>query len=356
MSQKESRRSDLAGTTCNAEASIYGRQPVLSEISESAPGPILRQLLDALRARHYSLRTEESYAGWVRRFLARYQGRPPATLGADEVNAFLSGLAIDDKVAASTQNQALAALLFLYQEVLHRPFPDVDALVRARRPIRLPLVMSRDEVKAVLARLQGTSRLVGALLYGGGLRLLEALRLRVKDVDFARGQLVIRDGKGFKDRTTMLPVSLAAPLRDHLARVRELHRKDLESGGGDVWLPEAVRRKYPGAGASWGWQWVFPAASRSVDPRGNGAVRRHHVTESAIQRAVHAAVVQTGLTKPASCHTFRHSFATHLLEDGYDIRTIQELLGHRDVATTMIYTHVVNRSGGRGVKSPLDVM
>jgi integron integrase len=364
LSQKESSSSHLAGTTCRAVAPNYGRQPTLSNNPDDRR--ILRQLRDALRARHYSLRTEEAYLGWVRRFLAWKEKRPAPALGdagdVNTVNAFLTGLALDEKVASSTQNQALASLLFLYQEVLKQPFPDLERLVRARRPIRVPVVMTRDEVKTVLSHLEGTPRLVVSLLYGCGLRLLEALRLRVKDIDFGARQLGVPDGKGSKDRVTMLPVRLHDPLRDHLARVRALHQKDLASpqaGSGSVWLPEAFRRKYPYAETAWGWQWVFPTATRSLDPRGPGVdpvPRRHHVQESAIQRPVKAAAARAKLVKPVSCHTFRHSFATHLLEDGYDIRTIQELLGHAEVTTTMIYTHVLNRFAGRGIKSPLDTM
>jgi integron integrase len=316
---------------------------------------LLDRVRTALRVRHYSRRTEEAYAAWVKRFVLFHGMRHPDEMGEPEINAFLSSLATDGRAAASTQNQALSALLFLYRHVLGKPFPEMPALIRARRPARLPVVLTREEVKAVLARLDGAPLLVATLLYGTGLRLLECLRLRVKDVDFARGQISVRDGKGMKDRLTMLPVSVREPLRRHLVAVKSLHEADLAEGFGSVYLPDALARKYPAADKWWGWQWVFPAASRCADPREKpgSPLRRHHVGETFVQRAVQRAVREARIGKPASCHTLRHSFATHLLESGHDIRTIQELLGHRDVATTMIYTHVLNR-GGLGVTSPLD--
>ena len=317
-----------------------------------APPRLLDRLRAALRARHYSLRTEESYAHWVRRFVLFHGKRHPDEMGEPEINAFLSSLATDGHVAASTQNQALSALLFLYRHVLEKPFPEMPTLVRARRPARLPVVLTREEVRRVLAHLGGDARLVATLLYGSGLRLLEALRLRVKDVDLSRNEILVRDGKGQKDRVTMLPAALKPDLAAHLKAVRAAHDRELAKGGGDVHLPDAIRLKYPAAAKSWPWQYVFPAARESADPRG-GEIRRHHLPETHVQRAVKRAVERAGITKPATSHTLRHSFATHLLEAGYDIRTIQELLGHRDVATTMIYTHVLN-SGGRGVRSPLD--
>jgi integron integrase len=318
---------------------------------------LLDRVRAALRTRHYSLRTEEAYVGWIRRFVVFHGKRHPGEMGEAEINVFVSHLATRGRVAASTQTQALSALLFLYREVLERPVESLGDVVRAKRPERLPVVLTRDEVKAVLARLDGTPLLVATLLYGTGLRLLECLRLRVKDVDFARNQILVRDGKGMKDRLTMLPVAFKEPLRRHLAAVKALHAADLAEGFGSVYLPDALARKYPAAASWWGWQWVFPASSRSADPRaGPGSPRRrHHVGETLVQRAVQRAVREARLGKPASCHTLRHSFATHLLESGSDIRTIQELLGHRDVATTMIYTHVLNR-GGLGVTSPLDRM
>jgi integron integrase len=273
-------------------------------------------------------------------------------MGEQEVTSFLTYLAVNRHVSASTQNQALAALLFLYKEVLKQPLDWLDNIQRAKKPERLPLVFTRDEVRAVLAHLDGSKKIVTTLLYGAGLRLLEALRLRVKDIDFGYHQIIVRDGKGQQDRVTMLPASLEAPLKEHLTKVRTLHDLDLREGYGEVYLPDALARKYPNAGREWGWQYVFPAVKRSVDPRSD-AVRRHHIPESVIQKSVKAAVRKAGIAKPGSCHTFRHSFATHLLENGYDIRTVQELLGHKDVSTTMIYTHVLN-AGGRGVRSPID--
>jgi len=273
-------------------------------------------------------------------------------MGAAEVTSFLSNLAVDRRVSAGTQNQALSALLFLYRRVLEVDLPWLDQVVRAKRGARLPVVLTRDEVRDVLARLDGTTKLVGTLLYGSGLRLLECLRLRIKDLDFGRNEIIVRAGKGDRDRRTMLPGSVEGALRVHLEAVRALHERDLARGGGWVELPWALERKYANAGRSWPWQWVFPATRLYVD-RATGRRRRHHLHESAVQRAVRTAVLEARVPKRASCHTFRHSFATHLLEAGHDIRTVQELLGHRDVSTTMIYTHVLNR-GGRGVLSPVD--
>ncbi len=308
----------------------------------------------ALRARHYSRRTEQAYCLWVRRFIRFHGRRHPAQMGEPEVNAFLTSLATDEHVSASTQTQALSALLFLYRNVIHRDIGALHGLVRARKDRRLPVVLTRDEVQRVLDQLDGDLWLVASLLYGSGLRLMECLRLRIQDVDFSRGEVTVRDGKGGKDRVTMLPDASAAPLRRHLARVKELHARDLAAGWGRVRLPDAVDRKYPHAATDWRWQWVFPQRRRWRDPV-TGEQGRHHVHETVVQRAVGEAVRRAGLTKRASCHTLRHSFATHLLEAGYDIRTIQELLGHKDVRTTMIYTHVLNR-GGRGVRSPIDAL
>ena len=305
-----------------------------------------------IRLKHYSIRTEQAYVDWIRRFILHFGKRHPRALGAAEVEAFLTHLAVAGKVAASTQNQAKSALLFLYKEVLDVELPWLDNVERAKAPKRLPVVLTRDEVQALLSRLDGSHWLMASLLYGAGLRLMECLRLRVQDVDFSRKEILVRDGKGFKDRVTMLPAALAAPLRVHLERVRELHRQDLAAGYGAVHLSYALERKYPGAARDWGWQYVFPSAKLAVDPR-TGETRRHHVQDQALQRAVKQAVRDADLTKPATPHTLRHSFATHLLESGYDIRTVQELLGHSDVSTTMIYTHVLNK-GGRGVTSPLD--
>nr|WP_121242234.1 integron integrase [Sulfurisoma sediminicola] len=320
--------------------------------SLSAPR-LLDQVRGKIRLKHYSLRTEQAYVDWIRRFIRHHGKRHPRDMGAGEVEAFLTHLAVAGRVAASTQNQAKSALLFLYREVLEVELPWLDNVQQAKAPKRLPVVLTRDEVQALLGRLRGTHWLVASLLYGTGMRIMECLRLRVKDVDFARGEILVRDGKGFKDRVTMLPATLAGPLRDHLARVLALHEQDLRDGGGETGLPYALDRKYPGAGREWGWQYVFPSATLSTDPR-SGAVRRHHLLDHGIQRAIKQALCEAGLVKPATPHTLRHSFATHLLEGGYDIRTVQELLGHADVSTTMIYTHVLNR-GGRGVVSPLDV-
>lgn len=314
--------------------------------------PLLEQLRDLLRSRHYSLRTEESYVDWARRYILFHGKRHPRELGGDAILAFLNHLALDLNVSASTQNQARCAVLFLYRELLQVEPGELGAVAAAKKPRRLPTVLTRSEVRAVIAELSGVHRLMAQLLYGSGLRLMECLRLRVKDLDFEAHQLTVRDGKGMHDRVTMLPESLVDPLRAHLAHVRQLHDQDLAEGYGEVFLPFALARKAPHAARAWGWQYVFPASQRSLDPR-SGVMRRHHLHESALQRAVREAVRASGVTKHASCHTFRHSFATHLIEGGYDIRTIQELLGHADVQTTMIYTHVLNR-GGRGVQSPLD--
>lgn len=312
---------------------------------------LLDEVREALRLKHMSIRTEDAYVRWVRRFVLFHDTRHPAELGAPEIRSFLSHLAVEDRVSASTQNQALGALLFLYRTVLRQDVGDLDGVVRARRPKRLPVVFTRAEVQRVLAELKGESAIVGGLLYGSGLRLMEALRLRIKDVDLDAMRLIVRDGKGRKDRITMLPVRLEPSLRRHLERVRLLHEEDLATGGGSVYLPDALARKYPGAATSWIWQYLFPSRQRSVDPR-SGTERRHHLSESAIQRSVAQAIRAAEVEKKGSCHTFRHSFATHLLEDGYDIRTVQELLGHKDVKTTQIYTHVLNR--GHAVRSPLD--
>jgi integron integrase len=305
-----------------------------------------------LRTRHYSPRTVDAYATWVRRFVVFAGRRHPRELGPDDVRRFLSALAVEGGVSASTQNQALAALAFLYRDVLGTPLGAVEGVLRAKRPVRVPAVLSREEVRAVLAGLAGAPKLVALLQYGSGLRLLESLQLRVKDVDLGRGELVVRAGKGNKDRVTVLPAIAAEPLTAHLLHVRRQHERDLARGLGRVALPEALERKAPALGRDWAWQWIFPAAQHYTDAA-TGERRRHHLHETAVQRAVRLAVLRAGIGRRATCHTFRHSFATHLLEDGYDIRTVQELLGHKDVSTTMIYTHVLNR-GGRGVRSPAD--
>lgn len=314
---------------------------------------LLDQLRLALRSRHYSQRTEETYCLWVKRYIFFHSVRHPGEMGEPEINAFLTHLAMTSKVSASTQNQALSALLFLYRHVIGRDIDDLGEVIRARKAKRLPVVLARDEVKAVLGHLTGDMWLIGTLLYGAGLRLLECLSLRVQDIDFERNEITIRSGKGNKDRLTMLPTSVKQPLIEHLGRVREMHQRDLADGYGRVALPFALERKYPRAPADWRWQWVFPQKRRWRNTQENQQ-GRHHVDESIVQRSVKEAVARAGITKRASCHTFRHSFATHLLEGGYDIRTIQELLGHSDVKTTMIYTHVLNQ-GPRGVRSPMDM-
>jgi integron integrase len=314
------------------------------------------KLLDAVRAairiKHYSIRTEYAYLDWVRRYIRFHAMRHPADMGAAQVTAFLSHLAVQGNVAASTQNQARSALLFLYREVLGVELPWLDEVHTARRPDRLPVVLTPEEVARLLAVMSGTAGLVARLLYGTGLRLLEGVRLRVKDLDFERLEILVRDGKGAKDRVTMLPEALVEPVRTQLAVARALHRRDLAEGHGRVYMPFALERKYASASAEWMWQYVFPADRISNDPRA-GIKRRHHVDPHQIQRAMHTAVRAARIDKPATPHTLRHSFATHLLQAGYDIRTVQELLGHADVSTTMIYTHVLNR-GGRAVRSPLD--
>ncbi len=315
---------------------------------------LLDRLREAIRVRHYSIRTEEAYVQWVRRFIFFHNKRHPDEMGRAEVEAFLTHLAVEGKVAAATQNQALNAIVFLYKQVLKREVGQFENLVWAKRNPRVPVVLTVGEVKSVLERIDGVPGLMARILYGSGLRLMECCQFRVKDVDFAYRQITVRDGKGHKDRVTMLPASLAEPLKTHLERVKAIHDQDLADGHGDVYLPNALERKYPNANREWGWQYVFPASRRSVDPR-SGVVRRHHLDPSMLQRAVKKAVRAAGLTKPATCHTFRHSFATHLLANGSDIRTVQELLGHEDVSTTMIYTHVL-KQGGLGVKSPLDLV
>lgn len=328
-------------------------------VPASGPGggvPARPRLLDEMRARMrrlgLSLRTEEAYVGWVRRFILANGKRHPREMGAVELEAFLTGLATHGRVAASTQNQALAALLFLYRQVLGVELPWLDNIRRAKKPERLPTVLTREEVAAMLGQMSGVTWLMAGLLYGAGLCLMECVRLRVQDVDFARREIVVRQGKGGKDRRTMLPALVADALQGQLAEARRLHARDLAAGFGAVWLPHALDRKYANAAREWIWQYVLPASARSIDPR-SGVERRHHLDETVLQRAVKTAVRRAGIAKPATCHTLRHSFATHLLESGSDIRTVQELLGHKDVSTTQIYIHVLNR-GGHGVLSPLD--
>jgi len=332
-----------------------GRHHPQRTVQLAAPPPkLLDQVRAAVRVRHYSIRTEEAYVGWVRRFILFHGKRHPRELGKKEITTFLTRLAVQGKVAASTQNQALSALLFLYRHVVEVDVPWLDELVHAKRPQKLPVVLTRSEVQALLACLRGTKWLMAVLLYGSGLRLLECLRLRVKDIVFERAEIVVREGKGGKDRLTMLPAAAVEPLRRQLEWVKVLHERDVAAGYGAVYLPDALARKYPSAARELAWQWIFPAAGVSVDPR-SGETRRHHADESVLQRAIRQAARDAGIPRLVGPHSLRHSFATHLLAAGYDIRTIQELLGHADVSTTMIYTHVLNR-GGRGVQSPADCL
>ena len=323
-----------------------------TEPVEGRAPKLLDRLRGCLRARHYSLRTEEAYADWVRRYVLFHGKRHPRDMGPVEIQAFLTHLAVDRHVSPSTQNQAKSALLFLYREVLRVELPWLKEIVQAKQNPRLPVVLTQGEVRSVLDQMEGVMLLVARMLYGTGMRLMEVLSLRVKDVDFERREVVVRSGKGGKDRMTMLPESLVKPLQAHLERVKAVHERDLLEGFGEVHLPDALAEKFKAAPRAWGWQWVFPSALRSPDPR-SGVVRRHHLHAESVQKAVRLAARAAELAKPVSPHVLRHSFATHLLEDGYDIRTVQELLGHKDVETTMIYTHVLNR-GGRGVVSPLD--
>lgn len=313
---------------------------------------LLDQVRNVARVKHFSLSTERAYVSWIRRFILFHHKRHPIEMAESEIREFISHLAVDAKISASTQTVALSALLFLYRDVLKRDLLYVANIERAKPARKLPVVFTRKEVQSVLARLDGTHHLIASLLYGSGLRLMEAVRLRVKDIDFERNEIMVREGKGAKDRVTMLPGSTRAALQTHLKKVYVVHQADLKEGFGRVLLPFALERKYPTAARQWGWQFVFPAMNRSRDPR-SGEARRHHLSPDHLQRAVKNAIRSAQINKNGSCHTLRHSFATHLLEDGYDIRTVQELLGHNDVRTTMIYTHVLNR-GGRGVRSPLD--
>jgi integron integrase len=313
---------------------------------------LLDQVSDIARFRHLSLRTEEAYRNWIKRFIYFHGKRHPRDMNADAVRSFLTYLAVNEHVAASTQNQAFNALLFLYKRVLQMDLPDIEGVERARHSRRLPVVFTKAESNAVIAQMKGARQLIVGLLYGSGLRIMEAVRLRVKDIDFHRQEILVRDGKGEQDRVTMLPRALKPRLKLQIDAVQGLHKKDLEQGHGEVYLPYALERKYRNAAKEFVWQYVFPAERLSIDPR-SGKTRRHHVAEQNVQRAVKLALRIAGVRKNGSCHSFRHSFATHLLEDGYDIRTVQELLGHKDVRTTMIYTHVLNK-GGRGVRSPLD--
>ena len=317
-----------------------------------ASSPLLDQVRAVARLKQLSLRTEESYVQAIRRFILFHDKRHPATMGTAEIQAYLTHLAVDEQLAGSTLNVALSAILFLYREVLRIELPPLDTVPRSQRAPRVPVVFTRSEVQLVLDQLSGVHQLMAQLLYGSGLRLMECVRLRVKDLDFAYHQLTVRDGKGEKDRVTILPATLVTPLKAQLRAARHFYDADRALGYGTVYLPHALERKYPNAATDWRWQYVFPAEQRTRDPRSD-VLRRHHVSEDSLQRAVKRAIERAEIAKAASCHTFRHSFATHLLEDGYDIRTVQELLGHADLRTTMIYTHVLNR-GGKGVRSPLD--
>jgi integron integrase len=332
-------------------SNLPSRYPRITAAFPQKP-KLLDRLQEALRSRHYSRRTEQTYSHWVKRFIYFHNVRHPMDMAEPEINAYLTHLAVKEKVSASTQNQALSALLFLYRHVLDRKVGDLGEVIRARKPQHVPVVMTREEVKSILSHLQGDKWLMVSLMYGAGLRLMECLRLRIQDIDFARNEITIRDGKGAKDRITMLPQSLAAPLGEYLQKVKVVHERDLSEGWGRIQMPYALDRKYPNAAADWRWQWVFPQENRWKNTT-NGQEGRHHVHETILQRAVKEAVRKAGVVKHVGCHTFRHSFATHLLEGGYDIRTIQELLGHKDVSTTMIYTHVLNK-GGHGVRSPMD--
>lgn len=332
---------------------MVNTSPNLESDSQKNKKPrLLDQLRDRIRLKHYSIRTENTYIDWVKRYILFHNKRHPADMGAPEIEQFLSHLAIERNVSASTQNQALAALLFLYKEILAINLPWLKELTRAKRTQRLPVVLTRSEVDRVIAQLEGTHQLMVKLLYGTGIRLMELVRLRIKDVDFERREIIVRSGKGNKDRVTMLPEVIITPLREHLIRVRVLFDNDRADNLSGVYLPNALEVKYPNAGKEWAWYWVFPARGLSRDPRSE-LVRRHHTDEQTLQRAIRKAAQIARIAKTITPHVFRHSFATHLLESGYDIRTVQELLGHKDVSTTQIYTHVLNR-GGRGVRSPLD--
>jgi integron integrase len=338
------------------EQPAFGVTPFPGTVpGQHQPPKLLDRVRIAIRTRHYSLRTEEAYVGWIRRYIFFHNKKHPLEMGEPEINTFLSQLAVKDRVSASTQNQALCALLFLYRHVLEKPFPTLENLIRAKRPVRLPAVLTRDEVRRILGKMNGTNRIIATLLYGSGMRLLECLRLRIKDVEFGLNRILVRDAKGHKDRFVPLPVSLRPALASWLARVKQLYEKDLSEGVAGVYMPDALERKYPTASREWGWQWAFPADGLSRDPRSE-VERRHHLHETIVQRAVKQAVRDAEVRRPATSHTFRHSFATHLIEDGYDVRTVQDLLGHKDLKTTMIYTHVLNRSGGRGVRSPADAL
>ena len=325
--------------------------PATAKPAKTSP-KLLEQVVIIARLKHLSRRTEKAYKYFIKQFILFHNKRHPIEMGTPEIRDFLSHLAVEKNVSASTQNVALAALLFLYRDVLMLPLDRVENVIRARVTRRLPVVFTKQEVTAVLKNLSGSAYLAAALMYGAGLRLMECLRLRVKDLDFSRNEITVREGKGDKDRITMFPAAVKEQMRQHLLKVKLVHQHDLASGFGEVSLPQALAKKYPNAAREWPWQYVFPASQLAIDPV-DGRTKRHHLHDSVIQRAVKRAITKGGIPKRGTCHTFRHSFATHLIENGYDIRTVQELLGHKDVRTTMIYTHVLNR-GGRGVRSPLD--
>lgn len=335
-----------------APASHIARETTPKQQGAAHKPKLLDQVRQAIRARHYSKRTERTYVDWIKRFIFFHGKRHPSEMAEPEINQFLTDLAVNKKVSASTQNQALSAILFFYQHVLQKPLEWINPAVRAKKPKHLPVVLTRGEVKSIIDAMEGAPKLIATLLYGAGLRLNECLQLRFKDIEFAKEQILIRDGKGQKDRITTLPTTVKEPLLAHLRNVYRLHQKDLREGCGRVVLPYALARKYPNADREWGWQWAFPAPTRYFDKE-TKTERRHHLHETVVQKAMRQAVIRTKIGKPATPHVLRHSFATHLLEDGYDIRTIQELLGHNDLKTTMIYTHVLNK-GGRGVRSPAD--
>jgi integron integrase len=323
------------------------------ELPHSSKPRLLDQVRHVIRCKHYSYSTEQTYIDWIKRYIFFHNKRHPKEMREKEISEFLTHLAVKRNVSSSTQNQALCALVFLYKHVLKIDLAEFN-LIRAKKPVKLPVVFTRNEVREILIQLQGTNWLMGQIVYGAGLRLMECMRLRVKDIDFEYKQIIIRNGKGMKDRVTMLPTVIIEQLQRHLEKVKKIHENDLHAGFGTVYLPYALDRKYPNANRSWGWQYVFPASRRSIDPRSK-VERRHHLSETVLQRAVKKAIRVCRIPKHGSCHSLRHSFATHLLEAGYDIRTVQELLGHKDVSTTMIYTHVLNR-GGKGVQSPGDML
>jgi integron integrase len=321
-------------------------------MSPKPPVKLLDRVRQRIRLKGYSIRTEKAYSEWIKRYILFHNKRHPNEMGKQEIEAFLSHLVVNRNVAPSTQNQAFNAILFLYEQVLEKSMPEDISAIRSKKPARVPTVMTPEETRRVISAMQGTHQLMAEVLYGCGLRLIECVRLRVKDIDFALNQVIVRDGKGHKDRITVLPRKFRQSIQVHLIDVRKLHEKDLQEGYGRVFLPYALARKFPGADRQWGWQYVFPSKTLSVDPR-SGIRRRHHIHGSSMRKSLKAAARQAGIVKPISCHTLRHSFATDLLANGYDIRTIQDLLGHKDVSTTMVYTHVLNR-GGKGVVSPLD--